>query len=100
DVRRMSKAADEQQALTRRPRFDSAERLVNGRKQHHLRIGLETFQKLFLDRADDQRQVGLADQRQLFLAFRVRDALRGTARVELRQALLAQEMQVDRVEDQ
>ena len=51
-----------------------------------------------LDRAHDEREVGLANQRELLVAFRARRQFRRRPPAEFGQALLAQEMQIDGVE--
>ena len=64
----------------------------------HARVGQEFREQRLLERRDDQRDVGLADQRQLLVALGSRRRPGERAAFELGLALAAQEMQVDGVE--
>ena len=60
--------------------------------------GRELVQEVLLERAHDQRDIGLADQHEFLVTLGDRRRAPGTAGVQLGESLLAQEMEVHGIE--
>ncbi len=96
----MPEAADENETFALREALVSPllAGLVDRRDKQDARFGREPVQELLLDRAHHERDIGLAHQREFLVALGHRGAPRAAARLEIGEALLAQEMQVHGIE--